>query len=80
MQDKALSDADSRYASVPEFTFGASKREDVFKRANPLGVPFPVSETSTAKYVDKPVSLRSYVAQVAASKFFWSHVLTQTLS
>ncbi len=39
--NKLVSPMDARYKTPPSFTMGASKREDVEKLANPLGVPMP---------------------------------------
>ena len=54
--NKIISRMDSRWKNPPNVPFSSSKRDDILKHANPLGVAQPCSITSTVKYPDRPIS------------------------
>lgn len=54
--NKLISPHDSRWKNQPRVPFSTSKRDDILKQANVLGVAQPSSITSTVKYPDKTIS------------------------
>lgn len=53
---KLASPMDSRWKNQPRVPFSTSKRDDILKQANPLGVAQPCSITSSVKYPTKAIS------------------------
>ena len=53
---KLISPMDSRWKNQPRVPFSTSKREDILKQANVLGVAQPSSITDSVKYPDKTIS------------------------
>ena len=54
--NKLISPMNSRWKNQPRVPFSSSKRDDILKEANVLGVAQPSSITSTVKYPDKTIS------------------------
>jgi hypothetical protein len=54
--NKLISPMNSRWKNQPRVPFSTSKRDDILKEANVLGVAQPSSITSTVKYPDKTIS------------------------
>lgn len=61
--NKLVSPMDARYKTPPAFTMGASKREDVEKLSNPLGVPMPQLDSK-----DRPIYCAPSSFEKAAAK------------